>query len=160
MRYIYCLPWPPSSNEAHVHRIAKIKNGPKAGKQYTARMLSKEAKDFRRHVAVAVREGHRTPPKLQGRLWGTVLICPPVAWRAMDLDNRVKQTLDALEEAEVFKNDSQFDAIPIFRGAAVPGGRVLVSIEDYDPARAEAMVVAAGLPRPWETVETVKSLPF
>jgi len=161
VRHIYSLPWPPSTNESHVNFVATVKRGPKAGKKYVRQGLSTETREFRRLVEVAVREGHRAPPRLTGRLWGTILVCPPDK-RAHDLDNRVKQTLDALQRAGVFENDSQFDAIPVFRGTTIHGWRVLVSVEPYSPTRAEQMLVSAGLPRPWDTVSIVdaEQLPF
>jgi Holliday junction resolvase RusA-like endonuclease len=147
MRHIYCLPWPPSANESHVHRTARVKNGPKAGKLYTARMLSKESIAYRQAVAIAVRAGHRAPPKLDGRLSISVLCCAPESFgrRAFDLDNRFKQLMDALQAAGVFLNDSQFDHEEMFRGSPFGAGKMLVAITDFEPDKALAELETIGL---------------
>lgn len=160
-RHIYCLPWPPTANLSHVHRTARVKNGPKAGKIYTARMLSKESIAYRQAVAIAVRIGHRAPPKLDGRLSISVLCCPPESFgrRAFDLDNRFKQLMDALQAAEVFVNDSQFDHEEMFRGTPYGAGKMLVSITAYDPDAALAELQAAGLGQPLTLFDAPKE-PF
>lgn len=147
---IYWLPWAPSSNEAHVHRNAKIKHGPKAGKQYTARMLSSEAREFRSAVEIEVRRGHRAPPRLAGRLTVGVMVCPTATSNRADIDNRVKQTLDALQAAGVFLDDAQVDLLPVLRGEIVEFGRIIVSVIPYDTEFAALIVKALGLPLPWQ----------
>ena len=145
MRYLYCLPWAPSLNNAYANRLARVKRGPKAGKPYMARMLSKEGEAYRAAVRVAVRAGHAAPPRLQGRLAITVLACPPDRIRR-DLDNHQKVLFDALTLAGVVGDDSQYDAIAIFRGAPVAGGKMLVSISPFDPDAAGHALNAVGLP--------------
>lgn len=134
MRYLYCLPWPPSANKQHVNRRAKTKSG----KTYTARMTSPEVVVYREEVRRAVRVGHRVPPGLCGRLSVTILACPPSVNRLRDLDNLWKVTLDALKLAGVVRDDSLFDHEQIFRGAPFYDrkGRLLVSIEHLDEAAA------------------------
>ena len=132
MRYLYCLPWPPSANKQHVNRRAKTKTG----KTYTARMTSPEVVVYREEVRRAVRVGHVAPPGLSGRLSITVLACPPSVVRLRDLDNLWKVTLDALKLAGVVRDDSQFDHEQIFRGSPSPDGRLLVSIETFEAERA------------------------
>lgn len=147
---VYWLPWAPSSNEAHVHRKAKVKRGPKAGKTYIARMLSDEARLFRQVVEVEVRRGHRTPPLLRGRLTAAVMVCPTPLSNRADIDNRVKQTLDALQAAGVFVDDAQVDLLPVFRGQVVEDGKIIVSILPYDPVFAGELAKTLGLPAPWQ----------
>lgn len=147
---IYWLPWAPSSNEAHVHRTARIKHGPKAGKKYMARMLSDQAREFRQMVDVEVRRGHRTPPRLAGRLTVAVMVCPTPRSNRADIDNRVKQTLDALQAAGVFIDDAQVDLLPVFRGEATESGKIIVSVSSYDPYAAAVLAKNFGLPVPWQ----------
>lgn len=147
---IYWLPWAPSSNEAHVHRKAKVKHGPKAGKTYMARMLSDEARDFRQVVEVEVRRGHRTPPRLAGRLTVAVMVCPTPLSNRADIDNRVKQTLDALQAAGVFLDDAQVDLLPVFRGQVIENGKIIVAVLPYDADAAGLLAKSFGLPAPWQ----------
>ena len=151
-RLIFSLPWPPSANASHVHRKARVKLGPKAGKLYTARMLSDESRAYRGEVEIAVRASHRSPLRLDGRLSVALLLCPPDR-RRIDIDNRAKQTLDALQAAKVFLDDAQVDELAIFRGNPVEEGRVLVSVSSYDAEAAAARLIDAGLPAPWMEAE-------
>ena len=131
LRHLYHLPWPPSLNRQSVNRKMRTKTG----KEYTGRMTSEDVKAYRRMVEVAVREGHRAPPRLSCRLDIAVLACPPDSYggRWWDLDNYWKILLDSLKRAGVVEDDRLFDHEEIFRGSPVPGGRLLVSIFPFDP---------------------------
>lgn len=48
--------------------------------------------------------------------------------RVIDLDNRIKAALDALQDAGVFNDDSQFDEIQISRGVIKSGGKCTIII--------------------------------
>jgi len=48
--------------------------------------------------------------------------------RAIDLDNRLKSLFDALQDAGVFNDDSQFDEINIARGVIKHGGKCTIVI--------------------------------
>jgi crossover junction endodeoxyribonuclease RusA len=133
-----------------VNRKARVKRGPKAGKVYMARMASEDALRYRQMVYVEVRQGHRAPPRLSGRLSIAVLACPPNVSRTRDLDNYFKLLLDSLRRAGVIEDDSLFDHEEIFRGNPIAGGRLLVSIGRYDPAGARFSLNEVGLPGPAE----------
>ena len=48
--------------------------------------------------------------------------------RSIDLDNRLKGLFDALQDAGVFDDDSQFDKIEIGRGVIKSGGGCTIVI--------------------------------
>ena len=48
--------------------------------------------------------------------------------RSIDLDNRLKGLFDALQDAGVFEDDSQFDKIEIARGSIKSGGGCTIVI--------------------------------
>jgi crossover junction endodeoxyribonuclease RusA len=51
--------------------------------------------------------------------------------RRRDLDNLAKPTLDALEHAGVYEDDSQIDLLIIRRQDVVHGGRLEVSVTEF-----------------------------
>jgi len=53
--------------------------------------------------------------------------------RVQDLDNRVKPLLDALIQANVAKDDSQFKEIHIYDGGIVKGGKCVIKIKVLQP---------------------------
>ena len=134
------LPFPPSANQHWLNAVRKMKSG----RHFTARRLSPEAVAFRAEVAAIVREGHRVPPRLEGRLVLTVLVQPP-DHRRRDLDNLAKELGDALVLAGVLRDDYQFDAVRIVRGNVVEGGRVHVRIGRFEPASAAFLARSFGL---------------
>lgn len=150
--YVLDLPFPPSLNVYYENRRAKVKRGPSAGKIYNAKMISAEGQAFRGEVNRIVRLGHRSPPKLSGRLSVVVFACPPAEKKdgsvnnnIRDLDNLWKCLLDAMKKAEVIMDDSLFDFEAMLRGNPHPQGRVWVSISRFDPDAAFGMVRAAGI---------------
>lgn len=144
-RYLLELPWPHTVNHYWLATARRVKRGPKAGKAYMGKMLSPEALAFRGETARAVRAGHRTPPRLSGRLEILVFACPKDHARRRDLDNLWKCLLDALTHAEVILDDVQFDDERMIRGNPVPGGRIWLSICPFDPDSAFEAVRQAGI---------------
>ena len=49
--------------------------------------------------------------------------------RRRGIDNLFKCTLDSLEHANVFADDSQVDKLSIHRAVVIPGGALLVTIQ-------------------------------
>lgn len=86
---------------------------------------------FRQEVALAVRL--QKLPKLLGRLWVSMRVCPRDK-RVQDIDNRIKSALDAMMHAGLFVDDSQIDHIEVKRGAVTPGGRLEVLIGEIESA--------------------------
>lgn len=148
-RYVLTIPVPPSLNVYYQNARRKIMGGAKAGKTYTAKMISPEGEQFRAQVIGAVRKGHRVPPRLAGRLAIFVYVAKASETAVItggvqkgtrrarnvrsDLDNLWKCLLDGLTVAEVVGDDSQFDDIRMVRGNQERVGRVVVSIEQADP---------------------------
>lgn len=52
--------------------------------------------------------------------------------RKIDIDNRIKAVLDALQDAGVFDDDFQVDELSIVRGKPIKGGAIRVLIEEID----------------------------
>ena len=48
--------------------------------------------------------------------------------RAYDIDNRAKAVLDALQAHEVIIDDSQVDALHVYRRERFPGGKAVVEV--------------------------------
>lgn len=146
------LPFPPSINAYYENRRMTapsfLKGGkinPNAGKKFMGRMIGAAGLRFRQEVWVAVRSGHRAPPRLEGRLALVVLLLPPsemVDGRAnrnrRDVGNATKALEDALTFSGVIVDDSQFDDVRYLRGNPVKGGAALVSIRRFDPSAVAA----------------------
>jgi crossover junction endodeoxyribonuclease RusA len=109
---ILTLPWPPSAN-----RYYRTVNG--------RPILSAEARDYRELIRTMY-----NPEPLTGRLSVTITANPPDL-RKRDLDNLLKQTLDALQHAGVYLDDAQIDYILIRRGIKSPPGNLEVEIDGY-----------------------------
>ena len=60
----------------------------------------------------------------------TITANPPDL-RKRDLDNLLKQTLDALQHAGIYLDDSQIDYILIRRGIKASAGNLEVDIDGY-----------------------------
>ena len=109
------LPWPPSVNS--YYRNVKGRT-----------MLSEKGRAYKKAVSRIVLT-QRAAHHLTGRLVVGIVLYPPSAMK-MDIDNRVKATLDALQNAGVFEDDSQVDSLQVTRGNTTRGvGMAQVRIE-------------------------------
>lgn len=119
MRLHLTLPFPPSANRYW----RTVRNHP---------VVSAEAKRYREDVRQLIEE---TGAMAQGfgksRVAMRVTFHAPDA-RRRDLDNYIKQPLDAMTLAGVFDDDSQVDDLRITRGPVEAPGRVEVVIEPVD----------------------------
>lgn len=106
------LPYPPSLNTYYRNWRGRT-------------VIAAQGLKFRRDVAAAT-EGVQ---KLHGRIRLTLLVCPPDK-RKRDLDNVCKATLDALQHAGLYEDDSQIDELRIVRGNKVDGGLLFVELEE------------------------------
>lgn len=158
------LPFPPSINAYYVNRRAKTDRG----KVYNSKMVGPEGVRFRDMTVVAVRRGHRYPPRFTGRLKVTVFALPPNVKadgsknrNRRDTDNLWKALLDALTRAHVIADDCLFDDSRIIRGNPMGAGCVMVGIERFDPDMALALTTEmfADELNTLEVAET-RSLPF
>jgi crossover junction endodeoxyribonuclease RusA len=58
--------------------------------------------------------------------------------RKIDIDNRIKCVLDALQDAGVFDDDFQVDELSIVRGKTIKGGAIRVLIEEISSDSSES----------------------
>jgi Holliday junction resolvase RusA-like endonuclease len=108
------LPFPPSVNHYYRHV------GPRT-------LISREGRAFRVTVcAILARLGVR---RMSGPLAVTVEVYPPDN-RRRDLDNVQKSLLDALQHGGAYGDDSQIARLLSERREAVPGGKVVVTVEE------------------------------
>ncbi|WP_287416611.1 RusA family crossover junction endodeoxyribonuclease [Oceanithermus sp.] len=109
------LPWPPS-----VNRYWRNING--------RTLVSREGRAYRAAVLSEVLlQG--AAQHYRGRLRMVIVAHPPDR-RRRDLDNLVKAIQDGLEFAGVFDDDGQIDDLRVVRAERVPGGRVVVEVEE------------------------------
>lgn len=108
------LPWPVSTN-AYWRNL----NG--------RTLISKKGRLFKKAVARAV-QWHKAAQHLNSRLSVEVLLYPPDK-RRRDIDNfGTKSILDALQNAGVYRDDSQIDELVIKRVRVEKGGVAVVRI--------------------------------
>jgi len=112
----FALPYPPSIN----HYWRRV--GPRT-------LISRQGRKFRQDVEVAVRRtgGLRGRLPLLGQLAVEVLLHPPDR-RRRDLDNTLKATLDAMQHAGVYQDDSQIADLAIRRCEPCDGGCAIVRV--------------------------------
>jgi crossover junction endodeoxyribonuclease RusA len=110
------LPWPPSAN--HYYRNVGYRT-----------LRSREGRTFRTNVCSLLAGGGPRKPPAGGRISLCMDAFPPDR-RRRDLDNLQKPTLDALQHAGVYQDDSQIDVLVAVRHEPVDGGRVVVVVED------------------------------
>ena len=90
--------------------------------------LSKEGRAFKAAVADYVVE-YRVPKLGESKLRISMVLFPRDK-RKIDIDNRIKAVLDALQDAGVFDDDFQVDELSIVRGKPIKGGAIRVIIEE------------------------------
>ena len=111
------LPYPPSVN--HYWRRVGLHT-----------LISREGRTFRRNVCALLGGGGMRKPPSGGRIALAMDAFPPDR-RRRDLDNLHKPVLDALEHAGIYADDSQIDLLVTRRREMVPGGSLLVTIEEF-----------------------------
>jgi Holliday junction resolvase RusA-like endonuclease len=106
------LPFPPSVN--HYYRRVGFRT-----------LISREGRAFREKVC-AILSARRIKP-LPGPLSVRMELFPPDL-RRRDLDNYLKGTLDAVEHAGAYHDDSQIKELQVWMRGPIPGGKVLLRI--------------------------------
>ena len=110
------LPWPPSIN----HYYGRARNG--------RVFIKAKGVEFRSRVADIVANAGKAAET--GNLAMFIWVSPPDK-RKRDLDNLVKATQDALQEAGCYENDCQIAALHVERGEIQKGGKVFVQIVQH-----------------------------
>ena len=93
-------------------------------------VLSKQGREFKAAVANYVVE--YKVPKLGDSKLRVSMVLFPRDKRKIDIDNRIKAVLDALQDAGVFSDDFQVDELSIVRGKTIKGGAIRVLIEQIE----------------------------
>ena len=93
-------------------------------------ILSPKGREFKAAVADYVVE-YRVPKLGDSKLRISMVLFPRDK-RKIDIDNRIKCVLDALQDAGVFNDDFQVDELSIVRGKPIKGGAIRVLIEVLD----------------------------
>lgn len=122
------LPWPPSNNRYYRHVDGRT-------------LLSAEGRNFRRLVSLLVGQA-RARYAWTGSLEVAVAAFPPDK-RRRDLDNVLKASLDALQYAGVYEDDSQIDSLSIYRAEKVANGQLVVRVRLLDQTWRKALGDAA-----------------
>jgi len=107
----FLLPYPPSANAYY----RTVRGRP---------ILSKAAREYRAEICSIIGQC----ATMEGRLIVAINVYPPDR-RKRDIDNLVKQTLDALQHAGVYGDDSQIDKLSITRREIVKGGSMEIGVE-------------------------------
>ena len=93
-------------------------------------ILSKAGRQFKADVSKCVIA--QKVPKLGISRLKVLIYLHPKDRRKIDLDNRLKACLDALQNAGVFDDDEQIDHLTIQRATIKSGGGATVAIEVID----------------------------
>ena len=93
-------------------------------------ILSPAGREFKAAVADYVVE-YRVPKLGDSKLRISMVLFPRDK-RKIDIDNRIKAVLDALQDAGVFNDDFQVDELSIVRGKPIKGGAIRVMIEQIE----------------------------
>ena len=118
----FTLPFPPSMNTYWRNFRGRT-------------VISKNGREFREAVTQFVIDNNI--PKFGDKKLKLTLILRPRDKRKIDIDNRIKAVLDALEHAGVFDDDFQVDHIEMIRGNQIKGGLLHVVIEEITPHHPE-----------------------
>ena len=111
------LPWPPSTNHSH--------------RQVRGRVVLREStRQYREDAYAAILQQIGIPPRIARPVRIVATFHPPRGYRG-DLDNLIKQTLDALQCGGVLANDKHVVAIAASKGVA-GAACVQLTIEDAE----------------------------
>jgi len=117
MKVDLCLPFPPSMN-TYWRNFRGIM------------VLSKSGREYKNEVRAMTLE--EKVPSFGDKRLSVKMVLRPRDKRHIDLDNRLKAVLDALQEARVYDDDWQIDFLQIQRGEPVRHGAIYVTIETIE----------------------------
>ena len=118
------LPWPPSMN--HYWRSIVRKPKRPGAKLFARAIISEDGRKFQRDVVHHLIHWKRA---FTGRLAVEIELCAPTRAR-LDLDNRLKPLLDAMQHAGVYLDDSQIDELMVRRGPTGKPGHAKVVVRE------------------------------
>jgi len=87
--------------------------------------LSKQGREFRQQVKQLIMVDKPLTTRLE-----VEIDIHPKDRRKIDIDNRIKPLLDALQHAQVFEDDSQIDRLVVNRREIVKLGKCIVTIKE------------------------------
>jgi crossover junction endodeoxyribonuclease RusA len=90
-------------------------------------LISEKGRKYRQNVLTACMCQLKRFPKLSGRLSVRIIATTPDK-RRRDLDNLLKATLDSLQHAGIYLDDSQIDDLSIIRSAVDKPGWLDITI--------------------------------
>jgi crossover junction endodeoxyribonuclease RusA len=90
-------------------------------------ILSKRGRQYRTDSLAAILSQERQ--KFTGRVAVEFKLYPPDR-RRRDIDNSIKGLFDTLTHAGIWNDDEQVDDLRVIRCECVPGGKVIVRIEE------------------------------
>ena len=128
-RISFTTPYPPSVNR--IYATSSQRKISKAGKVYYPRILSKEAKAFKKYVSELL---FYTFPKVKyGRhpVDIDIVVFPPDDKRTRDDHNIEKILYDAIEMSGIIDNDKQIVKRSICQGKKVKGGSLNIVMKPY-----------------------------
>jgi crossover junction endodeoxyribonuclease RusA len=111
-------------------------------RRYGRTYISHQGMEFRKNVIALVRLLRVRP--LAGPL-RVLLVAHPPDHRRRDIDNIQKPTLDALQHAGVYGDDSQIVDLRSIKGSVIRGGRLLADISICSEVMADARLLDAAI---------------
>lgn len=118
----YKLPYPPSVNHYWIERAVRTK----AGYHRVMKTVGPKGTAFRAEVNRIVNEDL----KLVGNFVRVHIDAYPPDRRKRDIDNILKATLDALEHAGAYDNDSQIKYLSATKHDPIKGGAMTVTLSE------------------------------
>ena len=117
MKAQFTLPLPPSVNSYWRNFNGRV-------------LLSKKGREYKQAVWAACLE--QKVPKFGGRMLAFKMVIFPKDRRKIDIDNRIKAVLDALQAAGIMEDDWQVSELHVKREDSQPPGKVIITIETVD----------------------------
>jgi crossover junction endodeoxyribonuclease RusA len=119
------LPLAPSIN--HYKKAGRLTTT-KTGKVYQPRVNTEVTKRFYYEVWYLVRQ--LGIESLGDALLSLEMDIHPASNRRMDIDNRIKITLDALQRAGLYDDDTQIHRLLVERKGIIPQGQIIVRVRN------------------------------